>query len=85
VLDENEALHHAVKTMQHGEVVVVFYEKLESLRQVLEKYAAQPVQSLSALNGEAKPRRVARFTEPGRRRLPLQVAQTRGSTSAPHL
>lgn len=85
VLDESEALHHAVKTMEHGEVVVVFYEKLEPLRQVLEKYAAQPVQSLNALNSEARPRRATRFTATRGRGLPLQVAQTRGSTSPPHL
>jgi cyanophycin synthetase len=48
VLDEFEALHQALKTMQHGEVVVVFYEKLEPLQRVLENYAAQPVQAISA-------------------------------------
>ena len=47
VLDESEALHHAVRTMQRGEVVVVFYEELEPLRRVLESYSAQPVQSIN--------------------------------------
>ena len=85
VLDENEALHHAVKTMQHGEVVVVFYEKLEPLRRVLEKYAAQPVQSLSALNVETKPRRVNRFTDGKGRRPALQFAQARRLNAHPPL
>lgn len=86
VLDESEAVHHAVKTMQHGEVVVVFYEKLEPLRQVLERYAAQPVQSLNAVNAELnKPRRVPRLTGASGRRAPLQAAQVRRSTPPPHL
>jgi cyanophycin synthetase len=85
MLDENDALHHAVKTMQHGEVVVVFYEKLEPLRRVLEKYAAQPVQSLSALNVETKPRRLNRFADSKGRRPALQFAQARRSSAHPPL
>lgn len=72
VLDVSEALHHAVKTMEHGEVVVVFYEKLEPLRQVLETYAAQPVQSL---NAEIKPRRAIPFVLLPRRNSKPQAAQ----------
>lgn len=72
VLDESEALQHAVRTMQHGEVVVVFYEKLEPLRQMLEAYAAQPVQSLNAVSDEIRPRRVKPLARtPGRRPLTL--------------
>ncbi|HKS08375.1 MAG TPA: cyanophycin synthetase [Pyrinomonadaceae bacterium] len=85
MLDEHEALHHAVKTMQHGEVVVVFYEKLEPLRQVLEKYAAQPVQSLNALNEENRPRRVNRLARTAGQRPLLQLAQARRSSSSPQL
>lgn len=85
VLDEHEALHHAVKTMEHGEVVVVFYEKLEPLRQVLETYAAQPVQSLNAANAESKPRRAMRFTEANKHYPALQTTQARRSTSPPQL
>ena len=81
VLDESEALHHAVKTMQHGEVVVVFYEKLEPLRQLLETYAAQPVQSLNTPHVEIKPRRATRLAEVGSRRLASQMAR---SASRPH-
>ena len=85
VLDENDALHHAVKTMQHGEVVVIFYEKLERLQRVLEKYAAQPVQSIMGLHGEAKSRRVSRFATANTRRSMLQFAQARRSSPRPHV
>ena len=85
VLDEHEALHHAVRTMQHGEVVVVFYEKLEQLRRVLEKYAAQPVHSLAALNVESKPRRITRLASANGRRPALQFAQARRSSAQPQL
>jgi cyanophycin synthetase len=85
VLDESDALQHAVKTMEHGEVVVVFYEKLEPLRQVLEKYAAQPVHSIDALNSDSKRRRVARFAKGNGRRPALRLAQARRSSARPQL
>jgi cyanophycin synthetase len=85
VLDETDAVHQAVKTMQHGEVVVVFYEKLERLQQVLEKYAAQPVQSIHGPRGESKSRRVSRFAQANTRRSMLQFAQARRSSPHPHL
>jgi tRNA A58 N-methylase Trm61 len=65
VLDESEALQHAVKTMEDGEVVVVFYEKLEPLRRVLEKYSAQPVHSINAKN---RPRRITAHVNNSMRR-----------------
>ena len=85
VLDEAEAVHHAVKTMEHGEVVVVFYEKLDPLRVVLEKYAAQPVQSLAAPNTESRPRKANRLAKAAGRRPLLQLAQARRSSPSPHL
>lgn len=85
VLDEHEAVHHAVKTMQHGEVVVVFYEKLEPLRRVLEKYAAQPVQSLNAVNEENRPRRIERLAKVTGRRPLLQLPQSPRSSPSPQL
>ena len=81
MLDENDALQHAVKTMQHGEVVVVFYEKLERLQRLLEKYAAQPVQFVPALNVENKPRRATRFANQGGQRPALQFAQAHRSSA----
>jgi cyanophycin synthetase len=46
VLDEVEALRQAVSRMAKGEVIVVFYEKLQPVQQALEEMAAQPVVSL---------------------------------------
>jgi cyanophycin synthetase len=46
ILDEIEALRRAVSRMVKGEVIVVFYEKLQPLQVVLEELAAQPVISL---------------------------------------
>ena len=85
MLDESEAVHHAVKTMQHGEVVVVFYEKLEPLQRVLETYAAQPVQSINGPQGESKPRRISRLAQAHPRRPMLQLAQAQRSSPHPHL
>ncbi|HYK21687.1 MAG TPA: Mur ligase family protein, partial [Pyrinomonadaceae bacterium] len=46
VLDEVEALRQAVSRMVKGEVIVVFYEKLQPVQKALEEMAAQPVVSL---------------------------------------
>jgi cyanophycin synthetase len=46
ILDEVEALRHAVSRMEKGEVIVVFYEKLQPVQQVLQEMEAQPVVSL---------------------------------------
>lgn len=81
VLDESEALHHAVRTMQHGEVVVVFYEKLEPLQRVLEKYSAQPVQSFTVLHAETKQTAVSVPIPAKPRRPALRFAQPRRSAS----
>lgn len=78
VLDVSEALHHAVKTMEHCEVVVVFYEKLEPLRQILETYAAQPV---SSLNAETKSRRAILFTQANSHHAALRAPQPPRSPS----
>jgi cyanophycin synthetase len=85
VLDESEALHHAVRTMQSGEVVVVFYEKLEPLRRVLENYAAQPVQSIDNLSNLNTRRRIGAVATVSGRRPLLQLAQARRPPTRPHL
>ena len=46
VLDEVEALRRAVSQMVKGEVIVLFYEKLQPVEQALREYAAQPVVAL---------------------------------------
>jgi cyanophycin synthetase len=49
VLDEVEALRLAVSEMTKGEVIVLFYEKLQPIQKALDEFAAQPVPSLPAL------------------------------------
>ena len=85
VSDVGEALQHAVKTMQRGEVIVVFYEKLEPLQRVLENYAAQPVQSIGSVLPENRPRRIARAAASGGARSAMQFGSSRRSSSLPQL
>jgi cyanophycin synthetase len=49
VLDEVEALRRAVSEMAKGEVIVLFYEKLQPIQKALEEFAPQPVPSLPPL------------------------------------
>lgn len=58
VLDEVQALRRAVSQMVKGEVVVLFYEKLQPIQRALEELAAQPVVSLPPAPVQV-PRRVA--------------------------
>ena len=46
VLDEVEALRRAVSQMVKGEVIVLFYEKLQRVEQALRECAAEPVVAL---------------------------------------
>ena len=49
ILDEIEALRLAVSRMVKGEVIVVFYEKLQPIQAALQEFAAQPVVALPPL------------------------------------
>jgi cyanophycin synthetase len=49
VVDEIDALRRAIDQMIKGEVIVVFYEKLQAIQQLLEELAAQPVSMLPPL------------------------------------
>src|ERR1043165_744498 len=73
VVEEIEALRHAVSQMIKGEVVVLFYEKLLPVQQALQEMAAQPVMSLPLLP-PSQPDRVARSIvrprRPGKRLVP---------------
>jgi cyanophycin synthetase len=53
VLDESEALRRAIDQMVKGEVIVVFYEKLQPIQRLLEEFSAQPVPALPPLPIEA--------------------------------
>lgn len=46
VLNESEAIDYAIQSMTDGEIVVVFYEKLEPVREVLKQYDAVAVPTL---------------------------------------
>jgi hypothetical protein len=49
VLDESEALRRAIAQMVKGEVIVVFYEKLQPIQRLLEEFSAEPVPALPPL------------------------------------
>ena len=49
VLDEVEALHRAISQMVAGEVIVLFYEKLQLIQKALQELAAEPIVSLPAV------------------------------------
>jgi len=83
VLDVRDALHQAVQTMQRGEVIVVFYEKLEPLHRVLENYAAQPVHSIN-VTPENSLRRIARAANASVRPA-MRIESSRRSSSQPQL
>lgn len=61
VLDELEALRRAVSEMVRGEVIVLFYEKLQPIQSVLEEYSAQPVSSLPPMFVQPAPKVQPRF------------------------
>jgi cyanophycin synthetase len=52
VLDECAALRDAIATMEPGEVVILFYEKLEPVLDELARHGASPVESLDTAESE---------------------------------
>lgn len=53
VLDEVDALRRAINQMVMGEVIVLFYEKLQPIQKVLDELAAEPIVSLPAVGTPA--------------------------------
>ncbi|WP_018131783.1 cyanophycin synthetase [Effusibacillus pohliae] len=49
ILDEREALSKALQQMENGEIVVVFYEKLEPVLELLKRAGAVPVSTIGGL------------------------------------
>ena len=75
MLDEVEALRHAVSQMVKGEVIVLFYEKLQAVEQALREYAAQPVVALPPAPKPFRARpHIARTRRPGRAQMPFSPA-----------
>jgi cyanophycin synthetase len=65
VLDEVEALRRAVSEMAKGEVIVVFYEKLQPIQRTLQELAAHPVAALPpGVQRPVKQDRRPRFSRP---------------------
>lgn len=73
VLDEIEALRRAINEMIKGEVIVLFYEKLQPIQRLLREFAAQPVPSLPAAPVVQTPKVQPRF----KRSFPTRFALLR--------
>jgi hypothetical protein len=54
VLDDTEALSQELRLLQGGDVVVMFYDKLEPLLRVLETFGARPATTIEGLETRAK-------------------------------
>lgn len=54
IVDECEALETALREMKAGEVVVIFYEKREPVLQVLQRWQAEAIPSLSEMKRKVK-------------------------------
>jgi cyanophycin synthetase len=72
VFDETEALRRAVSQMVKGEVIVVFYEKLQPIQLALQELAAQPVVTLPPM--PAAPPSVKEESAAKRLRVPRPAA-----------
>jgi cyanophycin synthetase len=59
VLDEAEALRTAVAEMRRGEVVVIFFEKFDAVRRVLDEHGAVPADRVEEMPAEVRASRRA--------------------------
>jgi len=75
VLDEVEALRHAVQHMVKGEVIVHFYEKLQRVQTALQELYAEPATALPPLSSEAHTNASDRLND---RRATVRVAKSGG-------
>jgi cyanophycin synthetase len=58
VLNEMEASRHAIKTMEPGEIIILFYDQLKRVQSLLDEYAAKPIATLPPLdNGKSRERK----------------------------
>ena len=56
VLDERQALELAIGQLQEGEVVALFYDKLEQVLEVLVHHSAAPVMTFDEMSLAGAPR-----------------------------
>jgi cyanophycin synthetase len=66
ILDEEEALRHELRRLGPGDVAVLFYDKLEPLRRVLEEFGAEPVEAIEGLAAPAEAQAAAAAGEAAR-------------------
>jgi Mur ligase family, glutamate ligase domain/Amidohydrolase family len=55
VLDETQALRFELETIEEGQIVVVFYDKLEPMMKLLAEFGARPVATVSAVQWVGAP------------------------------
>ncbi|HYP53978.1 MAG TPA: hypothetical protein VEQ42_10590, partial [Pyrinomonadaceae bacterium] len=53
ILDERESLEHELARLGPRQVVVMFYDKLKPLLEILERYGAEPVAAVEGLASRA--------------------------------
>ena len=61
ILDEAAAVSHAVKTMDKGEIVIVFYDQLAPIQKLLDQFSAEPIATLPPLDGSSSGKRRSSF------------------------
>jgi len=62
ILDEAAAVSHAVKTMDKGEIVIVFYDQLAPIQKLLDQFSAEPIATLPPLDGSSSDKRRSSFS-----------------------
>jgi len=60
-LSEREALREELRRQQPGDVLVLFYDKSEPLRPVLEEFGAEPVAAIEGVEAVEEPLTVAAY------------------------
>jgi cyanophycin synthetase len=58
VSDECEALRHEIQRIGYSDLIVLFYEKLEPVREVLSKMGAVPISHIEALSQQVSQAKV---------------------------
>jgi cyanophycin synthetase len=85
VLDESEALRDELRHLKDGDVVVMFYDKLEPLLRVLDSFNARPVTTIEGLEtrATAMPTSAAQATATTRKEKVPHAASNRRNDQRP--
>ena len=86
IFDEPQTLAHELETLQAGDIIVMFYDKLEPLVSVLEAHGAIPVSTIEDLNGAPAADAGARAAVAafGRDERPRETAADTGAPARPN-